>query len=148
MSLRPEVRALIGQLLQPRRPDHDAALQLIEQAEGRLEAGRILRKAKQDLTAHDAFYSAIWDALRAVMEELGLQLAGKKGEDGQHVAVMQFGEAELRDSPDELDAGKSLDAIRVQRNANHYRRASARLGAVPKIAGIVVGAARARIGDS
>ncbi|MEX1163738.1 MAG: hypothetical protein WEB03_09165 [Nitriliruptor sp.] len=82
------------------------------------------------------------------MEELGLQLAGKKGEDGQHVAVMQFGEAELRDSPEELEAGKALDAIRVQRNANHYRMASPRLGVVPRIAGIVVRAARSRIGDA
>lgn len=89
MPLRPEVRALLGHLLQPRRPDHETALKLVEQAEGRLEAARILRKAEQNLTAHDAFYSAIWDALRAVMEDLGLQLAGKKGEDGQHVAVVR-----------------------------------------------------------
>src|SRR5690554_6671685 len=80
MSLRPEVRALVGQLLQPRRSDHETALRLIEQAEGRLEAGKLLRGAEQHLTAHDAFYSTIRDALRAVMEEFGLQLAGKKGE--------------------------------------------------------------------
>lgn len=117
------------------------------QAEARLTSASILRRDGDPVSASDIYYGAIWDSLRALMEELGLQLGASKGEDGQHAITMEFGAAELRDTSDERQAGESLDAVRAQRNANHYRVASPRVGVLPKIAGVVVKAARSRIGS-
>jgi hypothetical protein len=148
-QLRPEVRALVqARELLARRQDHRQALEFIAQSERHLAAARLLRREDFALDAHAAFYAAIWDALRALLEEYGLQLGNAKGEDGQHQLTMKFGKAELRDSSEERAAGDTLEPIRQQRNQNQYRLASPRLGMLPKIAGTVVNAARSRIGDS
>lgn len=146
-ELRPEVRALVqARKLLQRRRDHARALAFVAQAERHLQAAALLRRESFDLDAHEAFYAAIWDALRALLEEYGLQLGATKGEDGQHQLTMQFGRAEMRDSTEEIEAGNALESIRQQRNQNHYRVASPRLGPLPRIAGIVVRGARRRVG--
>ena len=148
MTHRPEVRALVhAGKLRGRRRDHTQALAFQDQAEARLQSAGILRQANDVISASDIYCAAIWDALRALMEESGLQLGTAKGEEGQHAITMEFGAAQLRNSSEEREAGSALDAIRSQRNANHYRVASPRLGALPRFAGIVVRAARSRIGS-
>ena len=148
-QLRPEVRALVqARELLERRRDHQQALEFVAQAEQHLKAGQLLRREEFILDAHEAFYAAIWDALRALLEDYGLQLGTAKGEDGQHQLTMKFGKAEMRDSAEELEAGNALEPIRQQRNQNHYRVASPRLGMLPRFAGIVVSGARKRIGPA
>lgn len=83
-----------------------------------------------------------------MLAEFGLSVDKASGEDGKHALTMQFGAAELRDSAEELDAGVQLEAIRQQRNQNHYRQASSRLGLVPKVAHAVVSAAKRRVPDA
>lgn len=146
MKLRPEVRALLSNgVLRQERSDHDWALQLVQQAEEYLESAHADRDADRNLAAIDGYYQAIWDSLRAMLADLGLSIARGRGEDGKHVATMQFGEAELRDTKEEMEAGVQLEPIRQQRNQNHYRHASRRLGLIPKVAQRVVDAARRRV---
>lgn len=146
MQLRPEVRALLNRgVLRQEQRDQDWAIQLVQQAEEYLESANADRDAERNLAAIDGYYQAIWDSLRAMLADLGLSIVKAHGESGKHAATMQFGEAELRDTGEEMEAGAQLEPIRQQRNQNHYRHASRRLGLIPKIARVVVEAAQRRV---
>lgn len=134
-----------GRRLAPIQPDDQLARARLAAADEHLESGRDSRKKHRDSAARSAFYEAIWYALMALLAAFGLKLRGE-GEEGKHVVLMEFGTAELRDTPEEREAGTMLDAIRTQRNQQMYRAPdSSTLGLLPKVAVDVVEAARRRI---
>jgi hypothetical protein len=147
--LRPEIRALVdGRSLGEVRPDADLATRRFELASEHLESGRDNRRAERLGAARSAFYEAIWYALLALQAAWGLRVIAAD-EEGQHVVLMRFGERELRDSPEEREAGRSLDAFRQMRNQQMYRQpSSAGLGDLPRLAARVVEAARRRLDDT
>lgn len=143
---RPEIQPLVdGRRLASVKPDIGLARARLAAAEEHLESGRDSRRSERNAAARSAFYEAIWYALMALLAGFGLELRAK-GEEGQHAVLMAFGEAELRETPEEREAGGSLDAIRAQRNQQMYRvPGTTALGSLPKVAIDVVGAVDRRL---
>jgi hypothetical protein len=149
VTLRPEVNRLVdGRSLGAVPADHDLAMRRFALAREHIESGRSNRRARRFGAARSAFYEAIWYALLALQAEWGLKVVAAR-EEGQHVVVMRFGEQELRDSAEEREAGRSLDAFRQMRNQQMYRQpTSADLGELPRQATRVVEAVGRRLGIS